>query len=242
MPYYAQIPGLYDYSLQRPADAPLFQSNAYGYNPLRGMLVPRKMGLNSDVSGYDIERAFKFQFNPTDIEFNRMIRLTERDYYALDYGDHVWSGGGGKTINFNIFLDATAGSHYAFFQKTSLTGQESHNDSIKAYPRGVMPTLELIESFGRPEIPDAQGKFKTPRFFQGEILEKNQFYPPPVLMFVVGPIYLACLLSNFTYRTTLFDRGLYPIRAEGEIQLSVIESSFLKLPKETGGARATERL
>lgn len=199
------------------------------YIELRGLLVPKKTGRGVNGNGYDDARKLLFQFNPAEIRVQKDTQYSYKGYAGLDYGDYVWAGGGEKTISFDLFLDATAGSYTSYFRKTSDTGIRTVSDVRTSRSRGTLDDCELLESFLRPDLPGATGELIVPRFSTGGIVPPDQFKPPPVLIFVYGEFYLECVLKDVSFTHTLFRDDLVPIRSEVSLTLGIFEQRKLRI-------------
>jgi len=213
------------YSLFRKPNATTgkFQSKERGYSELRGLFVPKKRG----IPGFDESRKFLFQFNPAEVTVDKEAAYNPRIYSGLDFNDYIWANGGAKTISFSLFMDCTPGSYYDYFRKTDGTSFSIYNEIETLKPRKLADEMELLESFLHPEIPK-NGTIKVPQFTSGGVVIPNQFYPPPVLIFVYGEFYLEGFLSSCSTKVTLFDEFLRPVRAEADIVFTVFERNEVK--------------
>lgn len=86
--------------------------------------------------------------------------------------------------------------------------------------RGILPEVELIQSFLYPEVPVGE---KTPMFAQGGIVSPIQFRPPATAVFSFGPIYLEGIIKSAPIQYTLFDKDLVPLRGTIDIEFAVHE-------------------
>lgn len=194
------------------------------YNSLRGMFLPKKRSEN----GFDDSRKFIFQFNPEEIKIQKETVYNTRSYTGLDYTDYIWANGGEKTIQFSLFLDASPGAFNTTFRNSSTTGLDNLNDASNKKPRGVLDDCELLESFLRPDVP-VKGAIKTPRFSSGGVVPSNQFYPPPVLIFVYGNFYMEGILKSADFSYTNFKPNLIPMRAETNVVFAVLEQQEVSI-------------
>lgn len=193
-------------------------------NIFRGLLVPKA----PFPLGYDNTRKLLFQFNPGELTTNKEAVYNERPYTGLDFVDHVWQGGGTKTVSFELFFDATLGSFIDLDIAGFNNGASMEQKLQQAYPRGVLNATELLESFCHPEVLPKTGKVKIPKFSSGGIVQSRQFFPPPVLLFVYGEFYLECFLKSCQVKYSLFNANLIPVRAETTVELVILQQLEVK--------------
>jgi len=194
------------------------------YNSLRGMLVPKKM----NTRGFDESRTFTFQFNPEELKIQKEAIYNTRSYTGLDYTDYIWASGGEKTVQFNLFMDATSGAFNPAFGNALDWGVKNISDAVTKKPRGVLDDCELLESFVRPDVP-TKGKIKIPKFSSGGIVPPNQFYPPPVLIFIYGNFYLEGILRSVDFTYSAWRTNLIPARAQATISFTVLEQEEVSI-------------
>ena len=86
--------------------------------------------------------------------------------------------------------------------------------------RGILPEVELIQSFLYPEPLNGE---QTPKFAEGGVVSSTQFRPPATVVFALGPIYLEGVIKAAPVTYTLFDKDLTPLRATMDIEIAVFE-------------------
>ena len=86
--------------------------------------------------------------------------------------------------------------------------------------RGILPEVELIQSFLYPEPLNGE---ETPKFAEGGVISSTQFRPPATVVFALGPIYLEGIIKAAPVTYTLFDKDLTPLRATVNIEIAVFE-------------------
>lgn len=92
--------------------------------------------------------------------------------------------------------------------------------NTRVHERGVLPEVELLQSFLYPAPKDGEA---TPKFAEGGVVKMNQFRPPAIAVLCVGPIYLEGVLRALPVKYTLFDADLTPIRATVNVEFAVYE-------------------
>lgn len=98
--------------------------------------------------------------------------------------------------------------------------------------RGILPEVELIQSFLYPEVLDGE---QTPQFASGGVISANQFRPPATVILCVGPIYLRGHVKAAPVHYMLFDTDLTPLRATMDIEFGVME--FANLTNKVAGIK-----
>lgn len=227
IPYEEHNSPKWDKTLQK---LPEHQSETYGHNikAVRG-----KIHIFNDL-----DRYLEFQFNPTELNLTKRNRWEMLNNTGQMGVDPIWLGGDTRNVQFKLLIDKTycsiydyVGGHY------SLDDTKSENtDNLVTWtnPRGVLPIIEMLESFQYPI-----GDFDTTWFKEaqkgatplsanvgaGMISRTKQFIPPPDLVFVFGQYYLVCKMSELSIRHVLFNSELIPIRSEAEITLVIKENA-----------------
>ena len=145
-----------------------------------------------------------FQFNPISVSDNKAVKYSER-YTSLseDTPGYVYTGGGDRTISFNILLH----------------GLEQGMDADNPGPadNGISAELAKLRSFLYPENDDweAQGG--------GTGKEGRRVNSPPTCVFGFGSKILECIVKSLDITETQFNSALAPVRADVKITLTVIE-------------------
>lgn len=104
-------------SILRAKPSQAFGSERLGrsYTRTRGIIINKAFLERGPI---DVNRGYQFQFNPTTIEDVKSTMYETRNYAGLPYVDYIWSGGSGRIISFELFLDNTPASHTAAFRPT----------------------------------------------------------------------------------------------------------------------------
>lgn len=226
------------------------------YTNTRGVLISEDVLSNPKL---DMKKAYYFQFNPAEIQDVKETLYEVRPYAGIPYNDYIWSGGGERSISFQLFLDNTPGSKTAYFRPKSYNSELANKpdtkskvsiksasltdiklnipprfaysgqaySSTRVHKRGILPEVELIQSFLYPAPLKGES---TPKFAEGGIVSFNQFRPPVIAVLSIGPIFLQGVVRNAPVTYTLFDEDLTPLRATIDIEFSVFEYENL-VPK-----------
>ena len=107
--------------------------------------------------------------------------------------------------------------------KPGPSGFDLHGDAFsntRIDERGILPEVELIQSFLYPEPLNGE---ETPKFAEGGVVSSTQFRPPATVVFALGPIYLEGVIKAAPVTYTLFDKDLTPLRATMNIEIAVFE-------------------
>lgn len=149
-----------------------------------------------------------FQFNPESISDNKAVNYAER-YSSLseDTPGKVYTGGGERTISFNI----------------KLYGLEQGTNSLNPTPvdNGISTELAKLQSFMYPKV-DAWATIGSSEY-------GRRISSPPTCVFGFGTKILECVVTGMSITETQFNSALAPVRAEAEITLSIIEEKDNKL-------------
>ena len=206
----------------------------------RGILIAKDALKRAPI---DLKQGYKFQFNPQTVSDSKNTRYEVRGYAGLNYSDYIWSGGGERTLSFQLFLDNTPQSKTAFFNpevEANVISQHYKGSSsteskgkirdfsyegnaysnTRVHERGILPEVDLIRSFLYPKKLEGT---ETPAFSEGGVIDNTQFRPPQIAVLCLGPIYLEGVLMEATVEYTLFDKDLTPLRANMGITFSAFE-------------------
>lgn len=213
------------------------------YTLTRGILIDRRW---LDRTPIDLNKGYYFQFNPAEIDDSKVSSYEVRPYAGLPYNDYIWSGGGERTITFQLFLDNTPASKTISFRPesygskiadtiaeggaskdvTEFTWREMGAYSrSRVSERGILPEVELIQSF---LYPTPIGNDPIPLFAEGGVVSASQFRPPPIVVFALGPLYLEGVIKSAPVKYSLFDTDLTPLRGTIDIEFGVFEFDTLK--------------
>ena len=224
------------------------------YITTRGMLVAK-----SGLRNLNPANIYYFQFNPETINDTKETLYESRNYTGLAYNDYIWSGGGERTISFELFLDDTQESKGIGFRpftynqfgeltdegelaKTKMNENKESSTNInspqrvedvlsfqKLHKRGILDEVEKIQSFLYPAPLAGEA---TPKFASGGIISDNQFRAPETAVLAIGPIYLEGVVKSAPVTFTLFDSELTPVRGTINLEFSVFE--FCEVTRQFG--------
>jgi hypothetical protein len=183
----------------------------YTVTPYRGVLAYKN----------DPNRLLNFQFNPTEISDIFAPQYEDRTRTGVSASDFSWVSGSVRTIEFNLFLDATLGSINLSKDK-NLTHSE----------RGILNQIEFLQSLTRPYLKESSENIEPTKFVRGAYVgNTNRFYPPPEIIFVYGNYYLTGVVGSLSTKLTLFDRKLVPVRGEANVSLKLHDGIALPINK-----------
>lgn len=100
----------------KPSNAFTESRGTRGYVSTRGFLISKDRLLSLDDDTALWESGYMFQFNPSQIQDIKASNFEVRSYAGLPYVDYIWTGGGERIINFQLFLDDTPQSHTRTFR------------------------------------------------------------------------------------------------------------------------------
>lgn len=214
----------------------------------RGMLIPYL----GDGKKIPLDRSVIFQFNPEEIEYEKMSEFSHHDRLGFSYTIPFWVSGGSKTISFRLFLDATPGSNYRIFKKAISSKYQTNANNgthinfddyllsgLADGSEGLLPELEKLEAFQYPIDKSKQDlvQFNTRRQVSGttqsftpanpDVLSLEQFANPPYVVFSYGNVYAVTLVQSMRRKDILFNKDLNPIRSEIDLLLEVHESRVI---------------
>lgn len=184
------------------------------YNTTRGIISEKE----------NITNTLIFQFNPeqiTDVKENDWSPSSSNGFSGVDY---IWARGGDRTITFQLWFDATAGSNNPYFRKNVAYGNPSHDTLELQRPIGTLDDVQLLTSFQYPIKPDNN----LPRYSSGGVVPGTRFMPPPVLVFVFGEYYVECILTGAVVNHLLFNQKLIPVRSTVDVTLKVLEADIVR--------------
>lgn len=198
-----------------------------GVTNIRGILTPENFKSEDEI--------LFFQFNPTQISDLKDVEWSTKSYTGFNSNDYYWVKGGERSITFNLFFDATAGSNTRYFHKTANYGDNSYDTLDEIYPKGVASITEKLTAFQYPQLYESNAISSAAidgRYQNGNAIPSQRFLPPPILIFVYGNLYIRCILSNAQIRYTLFNEKLIPTRAEADVTLKVIETDIISVEEK----------
>lgn len=103
---------------------------------------------------------------------------------------------------------------------SQFTWSDDSKRTTRVHERGVLPEVELLQSFLYPAPLVGE---ETPKFAEGGVVSSNQFRPPATAVLCIGPLYLEGVIKALPIKYTLFDEDLTPIRATVNVEFSVFE-------------------
>jgi hypothetical protein len=160
---------------------------------------------------------YRFQFNPTDLKSSKQPVYSDSEKPLVNYTNFNWNKGGGRTITFTLFIDATELRFGEAAQHVRVLSNVSYREQIES----VQKDIEFWERVKEPFIPASAGKleFVTGNFYAPSV----KFYAPPILVFMYGDLYVRCVCTSSEIDVLLRDVNLRPVRANINVTLSVIE-------------------
>jgi hypothetical protein len=176
-------------------------------------LITRTSTRGMIIDCNDENNFLRFQFNPTEINSTKKVVYEERSITGFDNTQDIWINGGGKTISFELMLDATQGSNqdYLSNQSNNLT----HNPD-----RGTLIQCEFFEQFLHPR------KKEGVLFVRGNYIpNQTQFAYPSEVFFIYGSLFYKAVLTSADVTHLLFNSDLVPLRSKVQIELNIKESA-----------------
>lgn len=143
-----------------------------------------------------------FQYNPDSIKDNKAVKYADRKANLCDAPGKEYTGGGDRTISFDI----------------QLHGLEEGTNALNPFPveNGISTELAKLRSFLYPKA-DAWTTL-------GEVFgEGKRLSAPPTCYFGFGTKILECIVTDLTVTETQFNSALAPVRADVSVTLIVIE-------------------
>jgi hypothetical protein len=147
-----------------------------------------------------------FQFNPTSIHDNKTVNYSDRNKELCGNApEKVYTGGGARTITFDLKLD----------------GLEQGTNALNPLPldNGISTELAKLRSFLYPKA-DA---WATVSGLLGGGTTGKRLASPPTCYFGFGTKLLECVVLDIKITETMFNSTLAPVRADVSITLNVIE-------------------
>lgn len=170
-----------------------------------------------DTDTFDKSKALFFQFNPETISDSKTVEYADRQKPGFDNADYIWSKGGGRTITFELMLDATLSS--------SVSHITTSNVYTHSTERGTLNQVEFLQSLIRP-YEDTTGVEKIVPLFSnsnGITPDINRFTNPPQVAFSYGPIYLVGVITDLGIEHEAFKKNLAPVRSKVTVTFRVRE-------------------
>lgn len=210
-------------------------------NTVRGIIIDRE---ELDEPVPDLNKGYKFQFNPETLSDDKGTNYEVRPYLGLSYNDYIWVSGGERLLNFRLFMDNTPQSKTEYFNPTQTAKEIDKNvyhsseglsdyakpldfryngnafSTRRVHERGILPEVEYIQSFLYPAALKGE---KTPLFSEGGVISSNQFRPPKSVVLCLGPLYFEGVIKSAPVEYILFDQDLTPIRANVQITFAAYE-------------------
>lgn len=196
-------------------------AGARGYNALRGLLAQED----------DLDKTLIFQFNPETITDQKVTTYADRNYTGLPFNAYIWTNGAERTITFQLFMDATAGSNTKTFRKDVQWGNAGNESLAFTSPRGTLDNVELLNSFLYPrlKVNVSSPSLPVPKFTSGGVVPEHQFIPPPTAIFCYGEYYLRGLVRDVSVTHELFNKDLVPVRSTCDVTFAVLEQTAVVL-------------
>jgi hypothetical protein len=147
-----------------------------------------------------------FQFNPTSVSDNKEVNYADgKSDMCGNAPGKVYTGGGHRTITFQIVLDGLE------------KGTNALNPS--GVDNGISTELAKLRSFlyPKPDPWDVLGPLAS------SSAKGKRITPPPTCVFGFGTRILACVVTSISIEEKLFNSSLAPVRAEANITLVVNE-------------------
>ena len=131
---------------------------------------------------------------------------------------------------FQPVLSSTVDTDYS--RKIKIGSVYTHNPS-----KGTLEQVEFLQSLLIPDTEknSAKGHLKVKFLKNGAYISpKDQFFPPPEIIFSYGPILLKGVLATLNVTHQTFDKNLVPLRTECEVSIRVNEGKLTKKIPDIG--------
>jgi contractile injection system tube protein len=147
-----------------------------------------------------------FQFNPTSVSDNKAVTYVDRNRSLCSSPEKVYTGGGTRTITFDLKLD----------------GLEVGTDALNptAVDNGISTELAKFRSFLYPK---ADAWATVSGLLGGSAAQGKRLAAPPTCYFGFGTKVLECVVTDIKITETMFNSALAPVRADVTVTLAVVE-------------------
>ncbi|MDD9972209.1 MAG: hypothetical protein OXR73_38540 [Myxococcales bacterium] len=146
-----------------------------------------------------------FRFNPDTLRDNKEARFSpERSQQSGNAPEQCYVGGGDRSISFSFALHPVA-------PHPSL--------EVPVIREGIAPELATLRSFMYPRSSAVDLHWLALQALGGRAVPN-----PPSCLFGFGPRALECRVTSLDIEETQFNAQLFPVRANVDITLTVIES------------------
>jgi hypothetical protein len=147
-----------------------------------------------------------FQFNPTSVSDNKAVTYVDRNRSLCTSPEKVYTGGGTRTITFDLKLDGLE------------VGSNVLNPT--AVDNGISTELAKLRSFLYPK---ADAWATVCGLLGGSSTPGKRLAAPPTCYFGFGTKILKCVVTDIRITETMFNSALAPVRADVSVSLAVIE-------------------
>jgi hypothetical protein len=146
-----------------------------------------------------------FQFNPTSVSDNKAVIYADRHRSLCSSPEKVYTGGGSRTITFDLKLD----------------GLEQGTNAVNPTPvdNGISTELAKLRSFLYPKV----DSWAALGGLLGGSTSGKRLTAPPTCYFGFGTKILECVVTDIRITETMFNSTLAPVRADVTVTLAVIE-------------------
>lgn len=162
--------------------------------------------------------SLKFQFNPTELPFEKAANYSESNPTGIDSPFLTWTSGGAYTVSFTISIDSR-GVNSTKFGSILVTAEGKAPDESK----GCLPHIATLQSFLRPaNSPMSLGSMSQAL---GMVSGGSRpvFVAPPDCYFKYGSRVFRCKMKSAPYKEVLHNDKLVPVRIDADITLQILE-------------------
>lgn len=200
-------------------------SKSRPYTKTRGIIIEKSVLSQKPL---DLNKGYQFQFNPATIEDVKETLYESRTYAGLPYQDYVWSGGGARTINFELFLDDTPASHTHQFRPTeygSTLADEFKTDGYNYDETGRL-IRESSSYIGKDFVENMVSEYRT---LKSSVENIKPAKKPTDFTWVTNGAYSKTRIHErgILDTTELLQSFLYPARLDGESVPKFVEGGVV---------------
>lgn len=205
------------------------ENNPVDVNRTRGCIIPAHLFEKSTLS---VEDYLFFQYNFPEYSDNKKTNLDEATYLGYGASREVWTHGGRRSLNFELFFDATKTSmNEDFFFSEEL--RNDMDNSVNSDPharigvsedKGTLDIISKLQSYRYPIIEKEElDGIGRARFYNGLFEPSTRFKSAPIVYLILGRQFYMGFVDKVDVKHLLMSKDYIPIRSKCNVSFTVEE-------------------